>query len=114
LNVIVSVVVPPLPSSTVMVAVYTPPFVWLASGVIVPEITPVFGSIERPGGRSVALKVSVSPSTSLNDPATGTEMVSPSSTSSGGIGVESGLSFTGSTVTVTIAVEVPPSPSLIV
>ena len=44
--------VPPLPSSTVTVTLYGPPCDALKS--MVPVISPVAGSIDRPGGRSVA------------------------------------------------------------
>ncbi|KFJ77138.1 hemolysin-type calcium-binding repeat family 1 domain protein [Bordetella bronchiseptica] len=82
----------------------------------VPEMMPVAGSRVRPGGRPSAVKVSVSPlSTSSNWPEMSTGvMASPSLlawSSRVTFGVSVGASLVPVTVTVSVAEEVPPSPS---
>ncbi len=81
---------------------------------MVPVITPV-ASIDSPGGRPVAEKVSVSLlSGSLNDPETSSVTGSASSLVCAVSAVETGASLTPVTVMETVAVSVPPSPSEIV
>ena len=83
----------------------------------VPEITPVLGLIESPGGRvPPALNVSVSPSGSSKKVliSNGETTVESTPDCEGIVPLVFGASFVPVTVTVTVAVSVPPSPSLTV
>ena len=80
---------------------------------MVPAITPVAGSIVSPAGRPAAVKVKAPPSMSAKLPAVGIEMPWPSLADWSAIGVATtGASLTAPTVIVTVAVSVPPWPSL--
>ena len=106
------VTLPPLPSDAVTETAYVPARLALLS--IVPEMTPVAGSMLRPGGRPVALKLSGSLSTSEKLLPSGTDTIAASAFTCGASAVATGASLSGVMVTVTVAVDVPPLPSLIV